>query len=60
VFWLADSDRAISACEQAVNLTPDYNTEKYVCLNNLSCSFACHFECSGDLADSNRAISACE
>jgi hypothetical protein len=57
---LADSDRAISAHERAVNLTPDGHANQPSYLNNLGNSFLRRFERSGDPADIDRTISAHE
>jgi predicted TPR repeat methyltransferase len=57
---LVDSDKAISAYERAVNLTPDGHADKPVHLNCLGSSLLCRFQRSGDLVGVNMAISAHE
>jgi hypothetical protein len=54
---LVDIDKAISAHNQAVHLTPDGHAEKPGFLNNLANSFGCCFEHSRDLVDIDKAIS---
>lgn len=53
---LADIDRAIIACEVAIQLTPDEHPRKPQFLSNLGNALTCRFKYSGDLSDSDRAI----
>jgi len=55
---LIDSDRALSAHEEAVSFTSDGHANKPGHLTNLGNSFVCRFKRSGDMDDSDRAISA--
>lgn len=54
----APIDRAISAHDRAVNLTPDDHSDKPGSLNNLGSSFGQRCEHSGNLIDCDKAISA--